>query len=71
MSTRVKMYGSSFGTGEGGDIFTLAGVMSGKSDFVEQARYIAEKMNMPVAEPYKPVPFAEEPTFENVENLTA
>ena len=40
--------------------------MSGKTDFVEQARYIAEKMNMPVAEPYKPVPFIEEPTFENV-----
>ena len=55
-----------FGTGEGGDIFTLAGVLSGKTDFVEQARYIAEKMNMPVAEPYKPVPFVEEPTFENV-----
>ncbi len=56
-----------FGTGEGGDIFTLAGAMSGKTDFIEQARYIAEKMNMPVAEPYKPVPFVEEPTFENVE----
>lgn len=56
-----------FGTGEGGDIFTLAGVLSGKTDFVEQARYIAEKMDMPVAEPYKPVPFMEEPTFENLE----
>ena len=56
-----------FGTGEGGDIFTLAGVLSGKTDFVEQARYIAEKMDMPVAEPYKPVPFVEEPTFENLE----
>lgn len=56
-----------FGTCEGGDIFTLAGAMSGKTDFIEQARYIAEKMNMPVAEPYKPVPFVEEPTFENVE----
>lgn len=55
-----------FGTGEGGDIFTLAKAMSGKTDFVEQARYIAEKMDMPVAEPYKPVPFVEEPTFENV-----
>ena len=41
--------------------------MSGKTDFVEQARYIAEKMDMPVAEPYKPVPFVEKPTFENVE----
>lgn len=56
-----------FGTGEGGDIFTLAGVLSGKTDFVKQARYIAEKMNMPVAEPYKPVPFVEETTFENLE----
>ena len=55
-----------FGTGEGGDIFTLAGAISGKTDFVEQARYIAERMDMPVAEPYKPVPFVEEPTFENV-----
>lgn len=56
-----------FGTGDGGDIFTLAGVMSGKTDFIEQARYIAEKMNMPVAKPYKPVPFVEEPTFESLE----
>ncbi len=56
-----------FGTGEGGDIFTLAGALSDKTDFVEQARYIAEKMDMPVAEPYKPVPFVEEPTFENLE----
>ena len=55
-----------FGTGEGGDIFTLAGLLSGKSDFIGQAQYIAEKMNMPVAEPYKPMPFTEEPTFENV-----
>lgn len=56
-----------FGTGDGGDIFTLAGVMSGKTDFIEQARYITEKMNMPVADPYKTVPFVEEPTFENLE----
>lgn len=55
-----------FGEGEGGDIFTLAVKMSGKSDFIEQAKYIAEKMDMPVAEPYKPVPFVEEPTFENI-----
>lgn len=55
-----------FGTGEGGDIFTLAGELSGRSEFVEQARYIAETMNMPVAMPYKPQYFAEEPTFENV-----
>ena len=55
-----------FGTGAGGDIFTLAGELSGKTDFIGQARYIAETMRMPVAEPYKPVPFKEEPTFENV-----
>lgn len=56
-----------FGTGEGGDIFTLAGELSGKPDFIEQAKYIAETMNMPVAEPYKPKPFVEEPTFEDVQ----
>ncbi len=55
-----------FGRGEGGDIFTLAGVLSGKTDFIGQAKYIAETMNMPVAEPFKPLPFREEPTFENV-----
>lgn len=56
-----------FGTGEGGDIFTLVGLVSGKTDFIEQAQYIAEKMNMPIEQPYKPMPFVEEPTFENVE----
>ena len=56
-----------FGTGEGGDIFTLAGELSGKKDFIEQAKYIVRTMNMPVAEPYRPVPFVEEPTFENLE----
>ena len=55
-----------FGTGKGGDIFTLAGELSGETDFIKQAKYIAETMNMPVAEPYKPLPFVEEPTFENV-----
>lgn len=55
-----------FGTGAGGDIFSLAGEMSGETDFLRQADYIAEKMRLPVAKPYKPVPFKEEPTFENV-----
>lgn len=55
-----------FGTGAGGDIFSLAGEMSGETDFLRQANYIAEKMRLPVAKPYKPVPFKEEPTFENV-----
>ena len=56
-----------FGTGAGGDIFSLAGEMSGETDFLKQADYIAEKMRLPVAIPYKPTPFIEEPTFENVE----
>ena len=56
-----------FGTGAGGDIFSLAGVMSGSTDFVRQAAFIAEKMSLPCAKPYKPMPFKEEPTFENVE----
>ena len=55
-----------FGTGAGGDIFSLAGEMSGETDFLRQADYIAEKMRLSVAKPYKPVPFKEEPTFENV-----
>lgn len=56
-----------FGTGAGGDIFSLAGAMSGSTDFVRQAAFIAEKMSLPCAAPYKPLPFKEEPTFENVE----
>lgn len=56
-----------FGTGAGGDIFSLAGEMSGETDFLRQADYIAEKMRLSVAKPYKPTPFVEEPTFENVE----
>ena len=56
-----------FGTGAGGDIFSLAGAMSGSTDFVRQAAFIAEKMSLPCEKPYKPMPFKEEPTFENVE----
>ena len=56
-----------FGTGTGGDIFSLAGEMSGETDFLRQADYIAEKMRLPVAKPYKPTPFVEEPSFENIE----
>lgn len=55
-----------FGGGAGGDIFTLAGELSNSTDFIRQAEYIAEKMSLPVATPYKPLPFVEEPTFENV-----
>lgn len=56
-----------FGTGAGGDIFSLAGEMSGETDFLRQADYIAEKMRIPVAKQYRPTTFVEEPTFENVE----
>lgn len=56
-----------FGTGAGGDIFTLAGEMSGEKDFLRQADFIAVKMQLPVEHPYKPTPFIEEQTFANVE----
>ena len=56
-----------FGSGNGGDIFSLAGEIAGTTDFIRQAEFIAEKMQMPVEKPYKPMPFKEEPTFSNVE----
>lgn len=56
-----------FGSGAGGDIFTLAGELCNSGDFIRQAEYIAEKMKLPIAKPYKPVPFIEQPTFENIE----
>lgn len=56
-----------FGSGAGGDIFTLAGELEGNSDFIRQAEFIAQKMQLPVEKPYKPVPLKEEPTFGNVE----
>jgi len=56
-----------FGSGAGGDIFTLAGELEGTTDFIRQAEFIARKMQLPVEKPFKPVPFKEEPTFENVE----
>ena len=55
-----------FGSGDGGDIFTLAGELCNSTDFIRQAEYIAEKMRMPVSQPYKPEPFIEQPTFEDV-----
>lgn len=55
-----------FGSGAGGDIFTLAGELFNSTDFIRQAEYIAEKMRMPVSRPYKPEPFIEQPTFEDV-----
>ena len=57
-----------FGSGAGGDIFTLAGELCNSTDFIRQAEYIAEKMQMPVSQPYKPEPFIEQPTFEDVKN---
>ena len=59
-----------FGTGTGGDIFTLAGEMSGETDFLRQADFIAVKMQLPVEKPYKPTPFIEKPTFANLEIST-
>ena len=55
-----------FGTGAGGDIFTLAGELCNSTDFIRQAEFIAEKMRIPVAKAYKPEPFIEQPTFEDV-----
>ena len=55
-----------FGSGAGGDIFTLAGELCDSTDFIRQAEYIAEKMRMPVSQSYKPEPFIEQPTFEDV-----
>ncbi len=55
-----------FGSGAGGDIFTLAGELCDSTDFIRQAEYIAEKMRMPVSQPYKPEPFIKQPTFEDV-----
>lgn len=59
-----------FGTGEGGDIFTLAAKLIGNTAFVEQARYISEKMAIPPKEDFR-LPkvnlFNDDPAFENVE----
>lgn len=43
-----------FGTGKGGDIFTLAGEMLGTDDFVRQAEYIAEVSGFPLPAIRKP-----------------
>ena len=47
-----------FGTGKGGDIFTLAGEFIESGDFMEQAKFIAKTANMPM-----PVPEGSKPTF--------
>ena len=60
-----------FGTGKGGDIFTLAGEFIRSNDFMEQVKFIAEiaNMPMPVPEVSKPtfLPKPSEPAFEGVE----
>ncbi len=62
-----------FGTGKGGDIFTLAGEFVGSGDFIEQVKFIAETANMPVpfSEVSKPTfqPKPSEPGFEGVETV--
>lgn len=62
-----------FGMGEGGDIFTLAGKLISSNDFIRQAQYITETMNLPMpeikgTEYLKNLP-DEEPQFSNVEVL--
>ena len=62
-----------FGMGEGGDIFTLAGKLIPSNDFIRQAQYITETMNLPMpeikgTEYLKDLP-DEEPQFSNVEVL--
>ena len=49
-----------FGTGTGGDIFTLAGEFIGSNDFMKQVKFIAETVNMPM-----PVPEVSKPTFQS------
>ena len=49
-----------FGTGTGGDIFTLAGEFIGSNDFMKQVKFIAEIVNMPM-----PVPEVSKPTFQS------
>ena len=60
-----------FGTGKGGDIFTLAGVFIGSNDFMEQVKFIAEVANMPMPVPEVSkttfLPKPSEPVFEGVE----
>ncbi len=66
-----KLLWYDFGTGRGGDIFTLAGEFIVSSDFMEQVKFIAETANMPmpVPEVSKPTfqPKPSEPAFEGVE----
>ena len=65
----AKQLGYDFGLGKGGDIFTLAGEFLQSSDFMAQAKFIAEAANMTVTGWEKPVypPKPTEPVFEDVE----
>jgi len=58
-----------FGTGMGGDIFTLAGLMINSNDFMTQAKYIGEVTDNPIecSKPpkYEPEPIV--PHFTDVE----
>ena len=67
----VKQLWYDFGTGKGGDIFTLAGEFIQSGDFMEQVKFIAETANMPmpVPEVSRPtfLPKPSEPAFEGVE----
>ena len=58
-----------FGTGMGGDIFTLAGLMINTNDLMAQAKYIGEVTNNPVerSAPPKYEPLPVEPQFTDVE----
>lgn len=62
-----------FGMGEGGDIFTLAGKLIPSTDFIRQAQYITETMNLPMPEirgtEYQKDLQDEESQFRNVEVL--
>ena len=58
-----------FGTGKGGDIFTLAGEFLGSGDFMEQVKFITETANM-VVDRLEPPTYQAKPTesvFEDVE----
>ncbi len=62
-----------FGMDEGGDIFTLAGKLIPTTDFIRQAQYITETMNLPMPEirgkEYQKMMEDTEPQFSNVEVL--
>ena len=66
-----KLLWYDFGLGKGGDIFTLAGEFAGNGDFMEQVKFIAETVNMPMTVPEvsRPtfLPKPSEPVFEGVE----